>query len=200
MQLTTTKLQEKVALIKHYLKSNINNTLAIGKELTEITEQKLYKDDYASFEDFLKDTFNITRQYAYNYIKIYKKYGNNVKLFDTYKDLGMRLLIISLYVPEDRLEEALETAQVLKQEGKPVEDISREVKRIAKQAGSEPAYTKDKEEHILRLKRQFDALNDTLKNVRIAFENWLEGANKYKSNPEISTLIDKTNYILERLK
>ena len=198
MELKATKLQEKVALIRHYLKSNINNTLAIGKELTEISEQKLYKDDYNSFEDFVKDTFNISRQYAYNFIKLYKKYGNNVKAFDRYKDLGMTLLIVSLYVPEEKLEEVLETAKALKDEGKDVEVISREIRRLGKVVGTE--VSNDKEEHVLRLKRQFDALNDTLKNVRIAFENWIEGANRYKSNQEISPLISEANYILEKIR
>ena len=195
--LITTKLDEKTALIKHYLKSNISSTLAIGKELTEISEQKLYKQDFDSFDDFVKDTFNISRQYAYNFIKIYKKYGNNVKAFDRFKDLGMTLLIVSLYVPDEKLEEVLDTAQSLKSEGKHIEDISREIKRLGKVTGTR--VSTDKEEHILRLKRQFDALNDTLKNVRIAFENWLEGANRYKTNPEISPLLKEAIFIINLL-
>ena len=82
---------------------------------------------------------------------------------------------------------------------KPLESIVN-VKRMSKHAGSKPKGVNTKEEHILRLKRQFDALNDTLKNVRIALKNWLEGANRYKSNPEISPLISEANNILERIK
>ena len=73
------------------------------------------------------------------------------------------------------------------------------LKRLAKQAGL-GKHTKGNTERILLLKRQFDALNDTLKNVRIALKNWLEGANRYKSNPEISPLISEANNILERIK
>ena len=73
------------------------------------------------------------------------------------------------------------------------------LKRLVKQAGL-GKHTKGNTERILLLKRQFDALNDTLKNVRIALKNWLEGADKYKTNVEIIPLIDKATYILERIK
>lgn len=193
MNQITTELDEKTQLIKHYLKAQGSNMIAVGRELQEINEKKLYKLKYNTFEEYVKDTFDFKKAYAYNYIKIYKKYGQNVQRLEKWKDLGMRLLIISLYVPEDKIEEAFETAETLTKANVKVEDIAREVKRFAKEVGSEPDYLenlplKEREsEYILKLKREAETLKEDYEkfkeikiNLILGIKNWIKSAQKFK--------------------
>ena len=178
-------LEEKTELVKHYLKAWANNTLEIGKILSEIQENRVYKEQSKTFEEYIKQTFGFSDAYAYHYIGLYKKYGQNVKQFDKMKDHGMRVLIISLQVPDDYIEEAIGVIKA-KPYIKPKE-AERILKRFSKQAGDEPRYAPlNVNEHLLKLKReaneikeQYEQLQDIKVNLKLSIEKWCKSAQRH---------------------
>ena len=181
-------LDKQISIIKNYEKSVIGSILDIGKVLAQIHQTKSYREKYSSFEECVENNFTFTRQYAYKYIELFKKYGQNVKQFDKIKPYGMRVLIMSLYVPDDRLDELIEVIQ-----DPPLKDhtsLAKQIKRFAKEVGEKPRYEENleeeekKPERLLKAKREGEGIKekyqeflDIKTSLKLAIENWL---NLYK--------------------
>lgn len=205
MEALTTRLDEKSALIKHYLKSWANCILEIGKELKEIKENKIFKEKFSSFEEYITSSFGFSDAYAYHFINIYSKYGQNVKRFDTMKDYGMQLLINSLAVPDEHFDEMVEEIESTRKIGLNVEEQVKVVKRFSKQSGEPPRHSDSKEEFALKLKREGNnwkiRWENYLNNDRIVrsefkegIAKWLKSAEKFK---ELENLKKEINEILK---
>ena len=207
MQLTA-KLDEKTALINNLLKSWANNILAIGKELSEIKDQKFYKERFKTFEEYINSTFGFSDAYGYHYINIFKKYGQNVKSFDKMKDYGMQVLINSLAVPDEYFEEMAEEVEINRKVGLKAEDQVKTIKRFSKQAGDPPRNSpKDKEEFFLKLKREGNnwkirwetyKKNDEIvrREFREGIGKWLNSANKFS---DLADLRQEIGLILKEI-
>lgn len=204
MQVQMSELQDRTNLIKHYEGALIDNSLKIGKELQGIHDKKLYKSQYETWDNYIESNFSFTRRYADNFMKIYEKYGENGKRFPKIKQYGMRVLILTLSVPDDYIEEMadeLETVNRLTIDHK-IPELSKVVKRFARQSGDEPRHLKvlnkedRKEEHILKLKREADYLKvkyDEFQLIRqelkSALNKWQLAASKFTElNPLIKEM------------
>lgn len=194
-------LEEKTNIIKSLLKSWTNNILSIGKELSEIKEQKLYKDKYKNFNEYTLDAFGFTDASAYRYVDVYRKYGQNVSRWDKMKDYGMRVLLMSIHVPDEHFDEMLDIIEKSPLKGHT--NLAKEVKRFSKQVGSQPRYTKDDSEHILKAKREaqsliekFEDFKELKLNLQISIEKWILSYEHYQLNQ----LKEDLNIILLELK
>mgnify|MGYP003139028962 FL=1 len=203
------QLNEQIISIKHHEKSFINNFLDIGRVLHQIQQIKSYKARYDTFEACVEDNFSFTRAYAYEFIKIYNKYGNNVKRFNKIKEYGIKFLIISVKIPDDKIDEVIE--KVRKKPFKPLDTLKVEVKRLSKQTGTEPHYSDSKEEHQIKLVRQFDSIRDKFSSFQASIESqecikrelkdsvkiWKDSASKYG---ELDNLILESDKIMKALR
>ena len=196
------ELDEKTNLIKQYLKSWSNNTIEIGKILFEIKEKKIYKQKYNTFEEYISSAFDFKRMMAYNYIKIFEKYGQNVQRLDKMKDFGIQPLIMSLSVPDDYFEEMVVELEEKKKEGYKVTELAQSIKKFSTQSGSRERCPNE-EEHLLKLKRQAQSIKDDFERFReikvsliLSIENWLKTA-KYS---ELDYLKEDLNIIMVDLK
>jgi hypothetical protein len=52
--------------LKQAIRRNLKAFYEVGSALMEIRESRLYKQDYDTFEDYCRDRWDMTRQYAYN--------------------------------------------------------------------------------------------------------------------------------------
>ena len=184
------KLEEKTSLIKHYLKAWSNNIIAVGKELKEIQDSKIYKENFKSFEEYVENTFDFKKSYAYNFIKVYEKYGQNSNRLEKVKDYGMRVLILSLSVPDDYIDEVM--GEIKSNPEIKSKEAARILKRFSNQVGAAPRHSESlnpiqrREEHVLKLKREADIIKekfDEFKQIKTDLKDsirlWLDSAGKF---------------------
>ena len=172
-------LSEATNLIKHYEKTFILNVLDIGKVLVQITEERLYKERYGTFEDYMKgNDFSFSESHAYNFMDIYRKYGQNLQRLEKIKELGgMRLLIASIKVENEYVDHVLEQVEDKKIDKKEAIKI---MNRMKTRAGKEPHYSSKPEEHQAKLRRQLITMDPTyeigmehMENCKISYIAWV---------------------------
>jgi len=199
-------LSEATNLIKHYEKTFILNVLDIGKVLVQITEEKLYKQAYGTFEDYMKgNDFSFSESHAYNFMDIYRKYGQNLQRLEKIKELGgMRLLIASIKVENEYVDHVLEQIENKKIDKNEAVKI---VNRMRSRAGKESHYSDSKSEHKLKLRRQLEVLHpqfevwdeDMREDLKISYTAWLQGAKKFTGDPDFIILIKEVKEKIEKL-
>lgn len=177
-------------------KTQVGNSLyQIGLDLKEIKERELYLIEFKYFEEFLEKKIEISKRNAYRCIAIAEEFT-----LREFQKWGLsKLEIIKSKINGEERKEFLQSATGGRRSLPQQIDEFKAIKRLTKQAGTEPYYSKQEIEHILRLKRQFDILEQSFNNLKIGFNNWLNGAKKYENQTEISPLIEKAKKILEIL-
>ena len=158
-------LEEKTNLVKHYEKATIKNILQIGKILKEINENHLYKAKYDNFVEYIKHNFKFGKSYAYSFIGLYEKYGEDFQRLEKIEELGgMRFVILSIRVENDRIDQIIH--RIDDKDIKSPEQFIREVNRFKGQIGKDK--NDPNEQRLLALRQghnicdQIDSLKETI--------------------------------------
>ena len=195
MELEIQQLDEQINLGRQYEKCWIGNWLKLGKILTEI--HRLYKTKYNTFEECIEENFSFDRSYAYKFMKIYEKYGDDVERFHKLKQYGIKFLITTCYVKDEHVDMIIKKISPEKKLNK--EELQKEINRMKDQAGTIPYYSDDPEEHKLKLIRQGQ---DIITHIEAYLESysslkegllseigaWKSACRKYPSHEELINL------------
>ena len=180
-------------IIIHRAQTVVKTFLQLGKNLNELKE--LCIQAKVSFEAHIKEKeeeFGFGIRQAQKYMQVYDKFGLETNL----SSLGITKLYLLTYVPDEQIDEIIELVQDKKIDR---EELSRKVKRAVEQIGN----TSRSDDPELTLKRQIETLfeeyEDVIKDFKESFANWIKTAEKY-DDPELKTMKQKANEILERLK
>lgn len=94
--------------------------VAVGRDLKAMKDEKLYTElGYSTFEDYCKEKAHISLRYAYNFIKTYETYGEQLA---TIQHLGItKLVAMTALEPEER--------KALIESGKAAELSTRELEK-----------------------------------------------------------------------
>lgn len=115
MKLTKeTVLQELTAEIKKRLGSSVRDRLIVGKLLEPISADSLWKDgEYKSFEHYCYDNFGLGKSSAFNYISVYKQFGEYILSNGIEPVSHKRLLRLLPYANAENAEELAQESALL---------------------------------------------------------------------------------------
>lgn len=193
-------LQEKTKLIKYYASAAKDNFFKIGKILTEIRNQKFFKESYDSFTEYLNsEDFEFNRRYAYKLIEVYEEFGDVPSM----AQLGLAKLIQLTYVSDREEREAL----AVKAKDIPVSKLKDEVKLVKSihrgfQRQDEDINIGDSQvDKCLRLGRdlisKIEALKTPLNEIKERVNSWVKFSDKFT---ETSSLKNEVIKKFEELK
>src|SRR3990167_2328262 len=174
----------------------------IGLDLKEIKERELYLLEFRSFEEFLEKKVDISRRTAYRCIGI----ADEFTLRDFMKWGLKKLDIVKSQLEEPIRQEFLKSATG-GTETKPLLDQIKsfklqkgidEVRRFSHSVGDKPRHSLDAQEHILKLKREFDTLQEQYRaftalkdSLKESVNKWKVSANKYPELTQLTKEVEK---------
>ncbi len=161
----------------------------IGRDLVYIKEKSLYKAKYGTLTHYIEDNFTFSAKHAAKMMKVATEYEKQALP----GELGLTKLYLLLQVPEEKREELIE---IVKEEGMSRENLSKEVKGLKHSTGKQPHYSNDPNEHILKLKRQFESLIQAKEGLQEAIERWITAASQF-NDTELNELIKIAKKLLE---
>jgi len=154
----------------------------IGRDLAKIKDEHLHTVKYDTFNEYIEDNFKFSTRHANRMIAVANEYKK-----DTVSQIGLSKLYILLQVPEEEREEIIE---LVEETGMGRDELAKKVKRFKSQAGVRT--TDQAEEHTLKLKRQFEVLEDQYINyiairedLKVGLNNWLDEAKKSKIEKDL---------------
>lgn len=180
MNNTIIVLNKRLDELEEVIGKSLKAFYEVGSALMEIRESKLYKQDYDTFEDYCRDRWDMTRQYAYNLIgssqvvNNLKNVNNCLQIPET-ESQARPLTRLSVPLQQEVWQKVVETAPQGKITARYVsrvvsetqkENTKKEVKEKSKQAKS------IQKEEIMdkNFKRAFDAFYREVQRTRL--ENW----------------------------
>ena len=170
----------------------------IGKDLLQIKENKLYKEQYNNMDQYMLENFTFCPAQGWKFMKL----SQEIKDRTLAAKVGFEKMYLLLQIPDQHKDEILEQVEdnTLDREG-----LKKEVKRLKNQAGSKPHYSDSSEEHCLRLIRQFEAIRkdserfkEIQKDLHDSIDNWLKSAKKHQDE-RIVKLIKEALEILKEI-
>ncbi len=75
-------LSEVESKIKELLKNELENSFRLGKYLSLICSNRLYRTDYSTFDDYVSDRLDMKARTAYKYISVYDRFGGRPEFAD----------------------------------------------------------------------------------------------------------------------
>ena len=172
-------LDERTAIIKHKEKTIKQSVFDIGEQLLWINERNAWKVDHVSLKAYIEANFTFSDRQARKFMAVTTKFQGQAEL----NSLGITKLYLLTQVPEEHVDEILE--KVEKGEIEP-KDITKEVRRFQHQAGGQPRYSDDPDEHKLKLLREWPSIKEMKENIQTSLDKWIEQANKFSDDEEIS--------------
>ncbi|MAG76405.1 MAG: hypothetical protein CL811_06545 [Colwelliaceae bacterium] len=184
-------IDEMTKIIQQREKSIALSFFDIGKDLIYIRDKKLYLKNYKTFKDYIEDNFKFSKRSAEKYMAVTTRFQSRNEA----ASLGIEKLYILTQIQEEKSFELLEEAQ---ETHIPRDKLIQRVNRMKSQAGEPPRYSDDRDEHDLKLIRQFQSLEIQFEewskvgeNLSIALQNWKNEAVQTAS-PDVQKLIKKT--------
>ncbi len=182
------ELNEYTSILRQRIKTLKISFWDIGMDLREIQEKGVYKQGYGSMKDYITENVDMSYDHALKMIAVTKGYSRTVAA-----TVDFTKLYLLLQVPEAKREELIE---IVKEEGMSRENLSKEVKGLKHSAGKQPHYSNDPNEHILKLKRQFESLIQVKEGLQEAIERWITAASQF-NDTELNELIKIAKKLLE---
>jgi len=179
MEISMRELGERIAIIKHKEKGIKQNVFDIGKELIWIRDNSAWKGTYDTFRALIDANFTFSLRQGERFMAVTAKFGKH----SDFKSLGITKLYLLTQVPDEHFDEVLEKVE---KEKLTTTDIIKEVKRFQHQAGGQPRYSNDPDEHKLKLLREWPSIKEMRENIQVSLDKWIEQANKFSQDPEIS--------------
>jgi len=144
-------LKDRTAVIIHRVKSIKLNYWDLGSDLLYIYQNKLYKQEHSSMEEYVenhKEDFGFGYRQAQKYIVI----AQELKRDEVSSSIPIEKLQLLARIPEESRDEII---KLVEEEDKSVDtkDLSREIKRFKGQVGTKPAYP-DQAEQEYKLIRE----------------------------------------------
>ena len=85
-------LDEATKIIKNTLSDIKSSYIQLGSVLYQVNTEKLYKQKYRTFAEYCTAELDIKKRQAYNYIKVFEKYGNSQEELKDYSFTQLNLL------------------------------------------------------------------------------------------------------------
>ena len=159
------------------IEKNLKAFYEVGAALLEIRESKLYKDTHATFEDYCRDRWDMTRDYAYKLIgssQVVSNLGNvdNCLQKPSTESQARPLTRLSAPLQKEAWERAVETAPEGKVTARHVQNVVREIEGIETERKVTIIKQKIPKDEIVdeEFKNAFDAFYWEVQRVRM--ENW----------------------------
>ncbi len=191
-------LEESTQVIKIREKTIQLSFWDIGRDLLQIKESKTYKAKYASMDSFMESEFTFSPRHGWRMMKVADQYKDRADI----ESVGLTNLYLLLQVPEEQRNEILELVEDKKINQK---TLVKQVKRFKSQSGAKPHYSDNKEEHVLKLIRQFEGLKlqhdsyqDIKKDLKESFKSWIEPSRKI-TDERIKKLVQQANQLLNEI-
>ncbi|KKL83086.1 hypothetical protein LCGC14_1978240 [marine sediment metagenome] len=175
-------LTDKTIKIRYMSKNIVNNFIQIGKELKEVRDTDLFKENFLTFTDYLhKEHPQLSDGFVFRLLKVVE----DEKLVASAPKLGITKTLELLYVPDREIREEL-TEKAIK-EDLTTKDIREEVKKT-KISPERPPLIDTEEERKFKLLREYDLfkgevkrINEEMKELYDKYIVWNEKASKYAS-------------------
>jgi len=159
------------------IEKNLKAFYEVGAALLEIRESKLYKDTHTTFEDYCRDRWDMTRDYAYKLIgssQVVSNLGNvdNCLQKPSTESQARPLTRLSAPLQKEAWERAVETAPEGKVTARHVQNVVREIEGIETERKVTIIKQKIPKDEIVdeEFKNAFDAFYWEVQRVRM--ENW----------------------------
>ena len=177
-------LKERTQVIIRSIKATKSGIWNVAKELNEINENKLFKEEgHTSMEEYVenhKDEFGFGYRQAQKYITTVRE----LKI-DELGSLSLSDLLVITQLPKERKYEIIEE---IKENKIDEEETMKKARSLKFGAGGITYYTTDPKEFVLKLIRQGKDLIQAKIDLGIAIENWIVSAKK-QDNHEIKEII-----------
>lgn len=137
----------------------VENFMFVGKQLKFIKDNKLFKlGDYKSFIDYCKTEFDINKNQAYNFIKVFERFNENEK----YKTFTYSSLVEMLSLSDEQVNKV--------PLGATVKEV-REIKKKEKEKENNNSLCKNVKKNNSLIESRYVDLDVESKNI-ISFSVW----------------------------
>lgn len=149
----------------------------IGNDLNLIKAQKLYLNKYKNMEQYIEYNFTFSARQGWKMMSV----ANNIHDRTKAGSIGLEKLYLLLQVPELYRDEILGKVQdnVMTRS-----ELQTQIRKFKKTVGEPPKHSKDGEEYVLKLKREWQCIKENLANYNHALKNdvqkWYDKAIKFK--------------------
>lgn len=181
--------QERAVLLDSRINANAKvaaeSILKVGRDLKEMRDEKLYlKLDCETFEDYCDKKTPIKQRQAYNFIKCYEKYGEQL---EDLSNIGITKLTLMTALDDEDSDQLIESGEAEKMTTRELEKRIKELQSKNEQLTLElDERTKD-EKAAEVLKKQIERLNTELEAAKSVQNQQKERADLLeKQNEELS--------------
>lgn len=173
------QLKDYTTHIKHYCNSTKSSFFKVCALLSEIKKTDKYKEKYNTFEEYIqKEDFEFKLRNAYNYIKIWDTFGNNLLPSDSNVHLLHKVSITELLqisnIPDREVREDLVESAV---KGEITKEQITEAKTL--KVKDKPRINTE-EERKFKLLREFPNLKSEYQRVIEQIKIWIQKAEEFK--------------------